>query len=213
MNPGVIATVLAIVGVILLLTDWGKSLCGEIGISPKAFGILLLAFLFATTKDVDTRFGSFNLGGMLFLLFVTTVSMYKAKRLTHSIYILSCVCTVASVELILMTLVPYDPAMFLVDGKILYPFVACLISVIFMRSQLAAVTGGVAGIFTASLLYPVIHFQMSAMQIVWADGDTRDLMASAALGSVLLHYFLRTAFQFVRTRIMNSKESYERGTS
>jgi hypothetical protein len=213
MNPGVAAILLSMIAVILLLTGWGANLCKEMGLSPGRFAVLLSACLLLSFVDMGSPLGVWNPGGLCFLFSLTVLAWRQKKRITHGLQLFSCVCTIASVELIFMTWVPNDPAMFLVDEKILYPLLASVISVVFFRSPLSALTGGVLGIFLACVIDPVIRFHLPLPQIVWADGDTRDLMAATAMGNVCLTHVWHTVVQFVRSRLLTGKESYERGTS
>lgn len=213
MNPGVIANLSAWVAVILLLTQWGKSICEEMGISAKKAVFVLIGLVIAASFDLECLNLSFNLGGILFPLLLIGLTLSKLRQMTSILNFLSCLLGVASPVFVLMKVFPYDPAMFLVDDHILYPLVASLLSILFMRSQLTAISAGTIGIFGASVLDSVFHFHVPLMQVFWGDGEVRDLMALTAFACSILHGCLRMIVQFVRSRTLNSKGSYERGTS
>ena len=95
--------------------------------------------------------------------------------------------TVASALVILMTLVPLDPAFFIVDSEILFPASAVILAVCSMRRPFHALTVAVAGLLLAASIDPLLNWEPEWGEVVFGGDEVRDLLAYTMLGVLVAH--------------------------
>ena len=198
MNPGIQANIIAIVCAILVLTGWGAKTLEDGRAKARLTGFFLLLFVVATVWELPGPRGThWNVGGLLLPLALTVWTWRATPHWSLRLQWLIGTATVTSSLVILMTLVPLDPAFFLVEPSLLYPLSAVVIAVCSVRRPFPALTIAVTGMLLASLIDPLLHGKLDWSEITIAGGDVRDSMAFIAGGVLLLHGPYHAAARFV----------------
>ncbi|ASS75171.1 hypothetical protein CIG75_09375 [Tumebacillus algifaecis] len=212
MNPGVISNIIMIVLVILILTGWGAKTLRDGHLSPKlaACGLILYVFCsglnFAGPLD-----GRWNFGGTLFPVLLTLWSLTIFQNWQHRLQYLLGVLTVSVALLVLLTLVPLDPAFFILDPDLLYPFTAVIISVLSVKRPFVALSIACVGLMISGSVDPILHraFQMDG--IVFGGGEIRDMLALTGAGVLAVHGFYHTGANYVQSMVKGWRERRSEG--
>ena len=158
MNPGVQTTIIIIVLLILALFGWGTKTIEDANGRLRTVVLFLFGYALATAWDVSITGGwQANLGGLLMPVALAAWSMFHTNSWSYRLQWLMGVLTVASVLVVLMSLVPLDPAFFPLDGVYLYPLAAAFVAVISVKRPFAALTIAVVGISLAAFVDPLVH--------------------------------------------------------
>lgn len=203
MNPGVEANIIAIVLTILIVTGWGKKALHDAKMGVRTALLFLIGFVFLSNWTLTFPAGvQINLGGTLiplgasvWLLFI--VSRNAGVRLQWAVGTV----TVASALVILMTLVPLDPAFFLVDSEILFPASAVILAVCSLRRPFYALTAAVTGLLLAASIDPLLNWEPEWGEAVFGGGEVRDLLAYTMLGVLVSHGPYHATVRFVMRTI------------
>lgn len=188
MNPGVQATILTIVLLILTATGWGERTLRDAGWSKKRGVMLLVLYLFLIGWTIPLP-GELHLdlGGILMPLFLAGWTLGRIDNWPTRLQWLMATLTVSSSMVVLMTLVPLDPAFFPLEGRYLYPAVAALVAVASVRRPFIALTIGAVGVSLGSWIDPFIHDRMDLNNVVLGGNEMRDMFACAAVGVLFGH--------------------------
>jgi hypothetical protein len=188
MNPGVQATMLAIVLLILVLFSWGSKTLEDAKMTPRMAGLLLALFVLFSGVVVAFPFGiRWDVAGVLIPILLTVWELVQNPSWTSRFHWLIGMLTVASSLVILMTLVPLDPAFFLLKAETLYPVVAVIFAIVTVRRPFAAVTIAVVGMWLATIIDPLLHQRTEVSHVVFGGGEVRDLLMFTACGVLLFH--------------------------
>ena len=197
MNPGVQTTICIIVLLILALFGWGSKTIEEANGRLRSVILFLFAYALATAWDVNLGGWQANLGGVLMPIGLTAWALLHTNSWSYRLQWLMGVLTVASVLVVLMALVPLDPAFFPLDGVYLYPATAAIVSVISVKRPFAALTIAVVGIAMAAFVDPLIHDRIDVGSIVFGGAEVRDLMSYTACGVLFGHGVYQAVARFV----------------
>ncbi|ARU63023.1 hypothetical protein CBW65_20125 [Tumebacillus avium] len=198
MNPGVVSNITMIVFVILCLTGWGEKSLRDGRLSPKLAACGLILYVFASGLAFDGPLESrWNLGGILLPIVLTLWSLTLFKTWQHRLQYLLGVLTVAVALLVLMTLVPLDPAFFIFDADVLYPFTALIISVLSVKRPFVALSIAWVGLMAAASIDPFLHLAFDLHGTVFGGGDIRDMLALTGAGVLAVHGLYHTGANYV----------------
>jgi hypothetical protein len=197
-NPGVVSNMIMIVLSILTLTGWGEKTLRDGRLSPRTAGFALILYAVLSGCTLDGPGGArWNLGGVLFsaLLMVWTLGAFRSW--THRLQYLLGVLTVASALIVMMTLVPLDPAFFILDADALYPLTALAITVLSVKRPFVALSIAWVGLMIACSVDPLIHSAFDLTATVFGGGEVRDMLAKACAGVLAVHGLYHTGAGFV----------------
>jgi len=188
MNPGVQGTMLAIVLLILVLFGWGSKTLEDAKMTPRMAGLwLALYVLFSGVTVVWPYQIQWDVAGVVLPIALTVWEMSNSPNLTQRFHWWIGMMTVAASLVILMTLVPLDPAFFLLEAESLYVIVAVLFAVITVRRPFAALSMAVVGMALATMVDPLLHQRTEVTRMVFGGGEVRDLLLYSAVGVLLFH--------------------------
>ncbi|KEO83676.1 hypothetical protein [Tumebacillus flagellatus] len=214
MNPGVQANIITLVLIILVLSGWGERVLRDANISPRtaAVGLLLyvLADGFSITLPQDVHLDA---AGLLLPLCLTALAMRAGPNAGARVsWWIGCL-TISSVTVVLMTLVPLDPAFFPLEGPALYPVAAALVSVVSVRRPFFAVSMAVMGLALGTVIDPWLHARVDVHTYLFGGREMQDWMAFAAMGVLLTHYpynaAVRLLTRFIRLIFKRREEGPE----
>lgn len=202
MNPGVEANIIAIVLTILIVTGWGEKALQDAKMGVRTALLFLIGFVFLSNWTLTFPAGvQINLGGTVIplgaSLWLLIVCRHVGVRLQWAVGAV----TVASALVILMTLVPLDPAFFIVDSEILFPASAVILAVCSMRRPFHALTVAVAGLLLAASIDPLLNWEPEWGEAVFGGGEVRDLLAYTMLGVLITHGPYHATVRFVMRTI------------
>jgi hypothetical protein len=188
MNPGVEANIIAIVLCILVITGWGAKVLQDGEMSVRTAVLFLISFVFLSNWTWTLPAGvQINPGGVLIPLAASLWLLVVCRNLGVRLQWAVGAVTVASTMVVLMTLVPLDPAFFLVDAEVLFPASAVILSVCSMRRPFFALTVAISGLLLAASLDPLLNRGLKWSELVFGGGEVRDLVAYTALGVLIAH--------------------------
>lgn len=212
MNPGVQANIIALVLCILVLTGWGSKTVQDAKLTPRLIAIGL--FLFVLTDGYTVSFPydlHVDLAGVILPLLVMMKAMILGPHAgARAQWWIGCL-TVASVTIVLMTLVPLDPAFFPLEGPMLFPVAAALVSVVSVRRPFAAVSIAITGLALGALVDPWLHTRADLHTYVFGGREVQDWMALAALCVLMTHGIYQAMARLVYTRIKQRLQRREEG--
>ncbi|MGZ4121798.1 MAG: hypothetical protein ACXVOI_01125 [Tumebacillaceae bacterium] len=198
MNPGVQANIIAIVLLILVMFSWGARTLEDGHLSPRSASGLLIAYVLTAGWTLSAPYDMrLDLGGVLLPLLLTVWVLVKMDSWSMRLQWVMGILTVTSVLIVLMTLVPLDPAFFPLDSVYLYPLAVVLVAVLSVRRPFFAVSISVVGMALAMLLEPLIHGREELRNVVIEGGDARDMIAYATVGVLLLHRPYQMSVRFL----------------
>ncbi|HEU4964698.1 MAG TPA: hypothetical protein VFV52_12705 [Bacilli bacterium] len=202
MNPGVQATIITIVWIILVMTGWGRHTLTDARLKPRAVSILLVLFLLMAghTYNLTPRL-ALDIGGLLLPLGAWVWSLLAHRNASYQVQWLLGMITVAASMVILMTLVPMDPAFFLIDVDYLYPLTVIIISVMSVRRPYFALSIALVGMAMAFALDPFLHGRSGTEDVVLGSGDVRDTLLYTASGVLLLHGPYHRSASYIKSRV------------
>lgn len=207
MNPGVQANIVAIVLLILVLFGWGVRTLQDGHLTPRLTSALLIGYVLTVGWTLSAPNGlRWDVGGVLIPLLLTVWMISRYDTWSARLQWVMGILTVASVLIVLMTLMPLDPAFFPVSESVLYPLATVAVAVFSVRRPFAALSIAVVGLGLAAFIEPLIHGQQELRNIVLEGGETRDMIAYSAAGVLVLHrpyhvcvrYLLRVLRQLFR---------------
>lgn len=214
MNPGVQANIIALVLFILVLSGWGGRTLRDAKLTPRltAAGLLLFVLFDGYTATLP-NLAQVDITGVLLPLVLIALAMKAGPHAGARMqWWLGCL-TVASVTVVLMTLVPLDPAFFPLEGPALYPVAAALVTVLSVRRPFAAVSIAVSGLALGALIDPWLHSRVDLHSYVFGAREMQDWMAFTAVGVLLTHGVYhaatRLAFSWLKQRFRRSEEGPE----
>ena len=197
MNPGVQTTLLIIVLLILALSGWGTKTIEDANGRLCTVVLFLFGYALAISWEVSTAGGwQANLGGVLMPVALMAWALLHTGSWSYRLQWVMGVLTVASVVVVLMSLVPLDPAFFPLDGVYLYPAIAALVSVISVKRPFAALSIAVIGVALAAFVDPLIHDRMDKGSVVFGGAEMRDLMSYTACGVLFTHGLYQAAARY-----------------
>lgn len=198
MNPGVQATMLAIVLLILVLFGWGSKTLEDAKMTPRMAGLwLALYVLFSGVTVVWPYRIQWDVAGVVLPITLIMWEMSSSPNWTQRFHWWIGVMTVTASLVIMMTLVPLDPAFFLLEAETLYVTVAVLFAVITVRRPFAALSMALVGMAFATLVDPLLHQRTEVTRLVFGGGEVRDLLLFSALGVLLFHGSYHNVVRFV----------------
>ncbi|TCP59393.1 hypothetical protein EV586_101610 [Tumebacillus sp. BK434] len=212
MNPGVVSNITLIVFVILCMTGWGEKTLRDGRLSPKLAVCGLVLYVFASGMTFDGPLASrWNVGGLLFPLVLTLWSLTLFKSWQHRLQYLLGVLTVAVALLVLMTLVPLDPAFFILDADVLYPLTALIISVLSVKRPFVALSIAWVGLMAAASVDPFLHRAFELQGTVFGGGEVRDMLALTGAGVLAVHGLYHKGANFVIGLVKGWRERRSEG--
>ncbi|MBL0387808.1 hypothetical protein JJB07_14295 [Tumebacillus sp. ITR2] len=215
MNPGVQANIIALVLFILVLSGWGGRTLRDANLTPRVTAIGLLLYVLADGFTLTLRHDlHFDVAGLLLPIALTAVAMRAGPHAgARASWWIGCL-TVASVTVVLMTLVPLDPAFFPLEGPALYPVCAALVSVVSVRRPFFAVSMAVMGLALGTQIDPWLHARVEVDSYLFGSREMQDWMAFAALGVLLTHgpynTTVRIVYTWIKQRFRRREEGPER---
>ncbi|MFC4768890.1 hypothetical protein [Effusibacillus consociatus] len=203
MNPGVFSFMWLLVIAILFATGWGARYTKENPFKVTPVIALLLAIGFLSTMEVELENISFNLASLLIAV-AMGIYMGTVKKTGGKIHFLSAAITAGACCFVFMTMVPHDPAFYLLDESYLYPLVSVVTVYLFSREPLFCLTASSAGMLLAGLVHEnrlsgatgVIHFGSSELM---------DLITTVVLISFLFDQFV-WATGYLLTKLNRGQE-------
>lgn len=185
MNPGALNLLVMIVFVVLFATGWGARYIVESRIGEGKWLLLMLAVGVAGSLDLQWKSVQINLAFGLYSLLLP-LYLYGNLGWRERIYFVVSIVTTSSLVLILMTVVPHDPAFYLMDGNYLYPLGALLVAYTFSRKPLFTLMAATTGILLAGTIHEYqTSFELSGTLIL-GSLDLFDLVSIAFLFGFLI---------------------------
>lgn len=206
MNPGVQANIMAIVWIILVATGWGQKTLEDGRLTPRLTVSFLVLFLFVTLSGLTVSAGhrvEVEVGGLLLPAAAWLWSLWAYRDASYQFQWFLGMVTVAASMTILMTLVPMDPAFFLVEVEYLYPLSVIIIAVMSVRRPFFAVSIALAGMAVAYALDPFLHGRFGAEDVVIGGGDMRDTLLYTAFGVLVTHGLYHKTAGYLKERVKN----------
>jgi hypothetical protein len=211
MNPGVQTTIITVVLWILVVFGWGARTLADGRVRVRTAALLLLGYLLLAGRVWQGPWGvKMDLGGVLLPLVLAVWALVTRPSWNARGQWVLGLMTIASVNVVLMTLVPLDPAFFPLSGGYLYPVVSALLTVMSVRKPLAAVAMAVSGIALGAWVDPLIHERVELRTYLFGGPETRDLMTFAALAVLVTHGMYQAAARYVQ-RVLKNRGRREGG--
>jgi hypothetical protein len=204
MNPGVQATIITIVCLILVMFGWGSKTLEDGKLRIRAAACFLIVYLLADGWNLALPSGLHgDIGGLVMPLVFTGWAMAQTDSWSYRLQWMMGMLTVACVLVVLMTLVPLDPAFFPFDAVYLYPTSAALVSVLSVRRPFAAVSIAVVGMALATFVDPFIHDRNDVHSVVFGGAEMRDFVAYTAAGVLVTHGLYHACARYVLGLLKN----------
>jgi hypothetical protein len=204
MNPGIQATIITIVFAILVSTGWWKKTLEDAKLTPRRTVLLLGLYLLLDPWTFASASGlKWNVGGLLLPLLLALWALCSRGGWAFRLQWLTGVVTVSAALIVLMTLVPLDPAFFLVDAQVLFPLSAVVLSVCSIRRPFVALSIAVCGMAAAAFADPLFHGHVQWSDVEFGNGEVRDLMAYTAVGVLLFHGPYHACARYVLSVVKN----------
>lgn len=210
MNPGVLSLLVLIVLSVLFITGWGTRYVRESQIGTGSWFVILLVAGFLSSIQLQWEQVQIHLSS-LFLVFLAmgyTAVIHAVKNRFH--YIIA-IITAASVCLVLMVLVPHDPAFYFVDANFLYPLCTLLVAYLFSRKPLFCFNVSLVGIFLAGGIFDN-HMSHSVGVFEVGSPELLDLVSIAFCFSFIIDQFVSLA-EMIGLKIRNPKSKLEGDTT
>lgn len=212
MNPGVVSNIIMIVFVILLLTGWGEKTLRDGRLSHVLAACGLIVYLAASevtfTGPFDVRW---NLGCTLMTIVLTGWTLSVFDSWSHRLQYVLGVLTVSCALLVLMTLVPLDPAFFVLNGDLLYPLMALVISVVSVKRPFVAFSIAWVGLMIAASIDPLLHRTFDLEVTIFGSGETRDLLAVAGAGVLVAHGLYHATVSYLQNIVKGLRARRSKG--
>lgn len=185
MNPGAVSLLIMMIFVVLFATGWGARYITESRMKEGKWLMLLVLVGIAGSLDMQWQSIQINMAFGLYSLLLT-LYLYWILGWRERVYFVVSVITISSLIFILMTVVPHDPAFYLMDGKYLYPVGALLVAYTFSRKPLFTYMAAATGILLAGTIHEYrTSFELSGTFLLGSP-DLFDLVSIAFMLGFLI---------------------------
>lgn len=199
MAGGWLAVLGIIISTLLIATGWGRSLLPRWAQHSSVVLVMGSSLLFLITIKIPLVWthAQLNVGIALITLFFTYSGIITFQEPRDWLAWMGTIFVGSGILVTLFTLVPQDPAVFIIQPWQLYTAVTVLLTVLFSKNLTQSPSVAMNMVLLAHALYRMFTPLESLAVREFPDPDIADLMVTSAIGAVVIRGLVMIGYRIV----------------